>query len=52
VSGNARQQGTTFTDAACHGVLSKRLTALVPTLYGHDKAFVYSRLTALFHTVQ
>jgi hypothetical protein len=52
VSGDAREQTSTFTHACCYRLLRKRLTDLVPTCYGYHNAFVSSRLITLFHTVQ
>jgi hypothetical protein len=51
LSGDARKQSTTLANTACYGVLSKRLTALVPAAYDHYKAFLFSSLAAMFHTV-
>ena len=50
--GNPREQSTTFAKSASYDLLCERMPILVPAIYGHDKAFVFLRLTALFHTVQ
>jgi len=52
VPGNPRQQGATSAKAASYDVLRKRMPSLVPAMYGYDDAFVFSRLTTLFHSVQ
>ena len=52
MSGDAREQTSTFTHPCCYCLLRKRLTDLVPTCYRDDDAFASSRLIALFHTVQ
>jgi len=52
LSANAREQRTTCAKTARFHLLRERLTSLVPADYGHDKAFVFSRLTALFHSCQ
>jgi hypothetical protein len=50
--GDSRQQCPTFAEVASYGVLRERMTTLVPAIYDHDKAFFFSRLIALFHTIQ
>jgi hypothetical protein len=50
--GDPRQQCPTFAEVASYGVLRERMTTLVPAIYGHDKAFVFSRLVPLFHMFQ
>jgi hypothetical protein len=50
--GNPRQQCPTFAELAGYRILREQLTTLVPALYGYDKAFILSRLMALFHTLQ
>jgi hypothetical protein len=39
-------------ETASDNLLCETLPSLVPAIYGHYKAFVFSRLITLFHTVQ
>jgi hypothetical protein len=52
VSANAGQQSAASANTASDDFFGKALPSLVSAVYGHDKAVVFSRLTALFHTVQ
>jgi hypothetical protein len=50
VSRDPREQSATSTKTRSNDTLSERMPSLVSATYGHDEAFVSSRLPVLFHT--
>lgn len=52
LAANARQQSATPADASSNDLLAEALPGLVSAVDSHDEAFIFSKLTALFHWVQ
>jgi hypothetical protein len=52
MSADTRQQSATSANAGGNNLLSETLSSLVSAVDGYDETFIFSKLTALFHTVQ
>jgi hypothetical protein len=51
MSADTGQQSTTAANPACLDSLLEKVPSFVPAVYGDDKAFVFSRLMSMFHTL-
>jgi len=49
---NARQQSATSANACSNDLLGEALPGLVSAVDSYDEAFIFSKLTALFHQIQ